>query len=91
MHKTSSACKKKVRQYSEEYLKFGCIPAVHDQRSSFCLLCEQCLTNESMKRVRLEAHLKAKHSAYVNSDVNYFKSLTDTFEKKSTIKSLFTT
>ena len=60
MQKISSACKKKVCQYSEEYLKFGFIPAVHDKRSPFYLLCQQCLTNESMKRGRLEA--------YVNSD-----------------------
>ena len=44
-----------------------------------------------MKRGHLEAHLKAKHCAYVNSDLNYFKSLKDMFEKRSTIKSLFTT
>ena len=81
MHKMSSACKKKIHQYSEKYLKFGFIPAVHDERSHFCLLCQQYLTNESMKRGRLEAHLKAKHSAYVNLDLNYFKSLKDTFEK----------
>ena len=78
MHKMSSACKKKVCQYSEEYLKFGFIRAV----APFCLLCQQCLTNESMKRGHLEVHLKAKYSAYVNSDLNYFKSLKDTFEKK---------
>jgi hypothetical protein len=81
----SGASKKKTRQYSEEYLKFGFIPAVHDERSSFCLLCQQCLTNESMKRGRLEAHLKAKHSAHINSDLNYFQTLKKLFEKKSNI------
>lgn len=85
----SGASKKKVRQYSEEYLKLGFIPAVHDERSPFCLLCQRCLTNESMKPGRLETHLKEKHSAYVNSDLNDFKSLKDKFEKRSTIKSLF--
>ncbi|GFV94966.1 zinc finger BED domain-containing protein 5 [Trichonephila clavipes] len=43
-----------------------------------------------MKRGRLEAHLKAKHSAYINSDLSYFKTLNENFEKRSTIKSLFT-
>lgn len=85
-----SARKKKVRQYSEEYLKWGFIPANHDERLPFCLLCQQCLTNESMKKGRLEAHLMAKHSAYVDSDLNYFKSLKEKFGKRSTIKSLFT-
>ena len=91
MHRISSASKKKVRQYSEEYLKYGFIPAIHDERSPFCLLCQQCLTNESMKPGRLALHLKTKHSAYANSDLNYFKSLKEKFAKRSTIKSLFTT
>ncbi|XP_071042039.1 SCAN domain-containing protein 3-like [Parasteatoda tepidariorum] len=86
----SCASKKKIRQYSEEYLKFGFIPAVHDERFPFCLLCQQCLTNESMKRGRLEAHLKAKHNAHINSDLNYFQTLKKNFEKRTTVKSLFT-
>ncbi|GFW90720.1 SCAN domain-containing protein 3 [Trichonephila clavipes] len=44
-----------------------------------------------MKPGRLELHLKSKHSAYVNSDLNYFKSLKEKFAKRSTIKSLFNT
>lgn len=63
---------------------------VHDERIPFCLLCQQCLTNESMKQDRLEAHLKAKHSAHINSDLNYFKTLKTNFEKRTTLKSLFT-
>ncbi|XP_066096922.1 uncharacterized protein [Saccopteryx bilineata] len=47
--KMSGVCKKNTHQYSEEYLKFGFIPTVHDERIPFCLLCQQCLTNESMK------------------------------------------
>ncbi|GFW56762.1 SCAN domain-containing protein 3 [Trichonephila clavipes] len=42
--KMSSASKKKTRQYSEEYLKFGFILAVQDERIPFCLLCQQFLT-----------------------------------------------
>ena len=76
--------------YSEEYLKFGFIPVVHDERSPFCLLCQQCLTNESMKQDHLEAHLKAKLSAYINSVLNYFQTLKKNFEKRATLKSLFT-
>ncbi|GFW28209.1 uncharacterized protein TNCV_4499391 [Trichonephila clavipes] len=86
----SGVSKKKTRQYSEEYLKFGFIPAVQDKRIPFCLLCQQFLSNESMKRGRLEAHSKAKHSAHINSDLSYFKTLKENFEKKTTIKSLFT-
>ncbi|GFS60408.1 SCAN domain-containing protein 3 [Trichonephila clavipes] len=42
-----------------------------------------------MKRGHLEAHLKAKHSAHINSDLSYLKTLKENFEKR-TIKSLFT-
>ena len=64
----SGASKKKTRQYSKEYLNFGFIPADHDERIPFCLLCQQCLTNDSMKCGRLESYLKAKHRAHINSD-----------------------
>ncbi|GFS91818.1 uncharacterized protein TNCV_2531331 [Trichonephila clavipes] len=74
----------------EEYLKFGFISAVQDERIPFRLLCQQFLSNESMKRGRLEAHLKAKHSAHISSDLSYFKTLKENFEKRTTIKSLFT-
>ncbi|GFT79157.1 zinc finger BED domain-containing protein 5 [Trichonephila clavipes] len=87
--KMSSASKKKTRQYSEEYLKFGFIPAAQNERIPFCFLCQKFLSNESMKRCRLEAHLKAKHSAHIDSDLSYFKTVKENFEKR-TIKSLFT-
>lgn len=66
----------------EEYLEFEFILTVYDERIPFRLSCQQCLTNKSMKRGRLEAHLKAKHSAYINSDLDYFKTLKKNFEKK---------
>lgn len=87
---SSAPKKKKVRQYSDEYLKFGFIPAVHEERLPFCLLCQQCFSNEYMKLGRLEAHLKVKHSAHVNSDLKYFENLKKNFEKRPTLKSLFT-
>lgn len=42
------------------------------------------------QRGRLEAHLKAKYSAHFNADLNYLKILKENFEKKTTLKSLFT-
>ena len=48
------------------------------------------MNNESMKPGRYELQLKAKHSAYVYLDQNYFKSLKDKCAKRSTMKSLFT-
>ncbi|KAG0439029.1 SCAN domain-containing protein 3 [Dictyocoela muelleri] len=80
---------KKIRHYSEEYLKFAFIRAILNEHLPFCLLCQQCLTNESMKRGRLEAHLKAKHSDHIDSGLNYFQTLKHNFEKRKTLKSLF--
>lgn len=79
----------KKRQYSEEFLKFGFIPAVHDECLPFCLLCEKSFTNETMKRGRLEAHLKAKHSTYINSDTIFFQKLKEKFGKRTTVTNLF--
>ena len=91
MHEMNSASKKNAHKYSEESKKIGIKPAMHDERLHFCLLCQQCLTNESMKPGRLVLHLKAKHSAYVYLDLNYFKSLKEELAKRSAIKFLFTT
>ena len=82
----SKISKKKVRQCSNEFLKFGFIPAAHDERSPFCL---QTLTNESMKAGRLENHLKANHPNHVKSNLQYFKTLKSSFEKRTKITSLF--
>ena len=89
MHKMNRVYANKVRQYSDEYLLFGFIPATHDESLPFCLLCHQCLTNESMERGRLENHLKAKHSIHVNSKLEYFKSIKEKFGKRATINALF--
>ena len=85
----SMISKKKVRQYSNEFLKFGFIPATHDERAPFCLLCLQTLTNESMKPGRLEHHLRTKHPNHTKSNLQYFKTLKTNFEKRTTITSLF--
>ena len=86
--------KKKVRQYSTEFLKFGFIPAVYDDRITFyllCLLCQQTLTNELVKSDRVENHLRAKHPNHVNSNLKYFKILKMIFENWTKITSLFAT
>jgi hypothetical protein len=85
-HKMSSASKKKDRQCSDEYRKFGFILAPQDEQSPFCLLCQHCFANESLREGRLKAHLKAKHDK--NYDLNQFKSLKEKFEKRSKIDSL---
>ncbi len=81
--------KLKVRQYSVEFLKFGFITAVHDERKPFCLLCQQTLSNESMKAGRLQAHLKVKHPKNVDASLEYFKSMKEKFKNRTKVSSLF--
>lgn len=80
---------KKVRHYSSEFLKYGFIQAPNDNKILFCLICRQCLTNESMKLGRLKAHLKAKHNELVNANLSYFVTLRDNFKNRTTITSIF--
>ena len=85
----SKPSKKKTRQYSVEFLKFGFIADEHDERKPFCLLCHQALSNESMKAGRLESHLRVRHPDNSNSDLEYFKSLKERFQKRTKLTSLF--
>ncbi|XP_029639513.1 zinc finger BED domain-containing protein 5-like [Octopus sinensis] len=87
--KMSKPNKKKTRQYAVEFLKFGFIPDEHDERKPFCLLCNQTMSNESMKAGRLEAHLKVRHPNNSNLDLEYFKSLKEKFKNRTKLTSLF--
>ena len=85
----SKPSKKKTRQYSVEFLKFGFIADEHDECKPFCLLCHQTLSNESMKAGRLESHLKVRHPDNSNSDLQYFGSLREKFQKWTKLTSFF--
>jgi hypothetical protein len=85
----ASSSKKKVRQYSADYLKMGFIQAPHDARIPLCLLCNQTFTNEAMKLGRLKSHFEAKHVEKKDKPLAYFMHLKEQFEKRLTVTSLF--
>lgn len=64
--------KKKCRQYSVDYLKFGFLPSKADKRLPICLLCNKVLSNDSMKPSKLENHLRICHP---DTDLKYFQTL----------------
>ncbi|KFD69485.1 hypothetical protein M514_18357 [Trichuris suis] len=66
--------KKKTRQYSTEYLKFGfsCSPA--NRRLLMCLICEKVFSNEAMKPSRLKEHFTRCHPDKRCKDMAYFFS-----------------
>ena len=58
---TPVALKKKCRQYSEEYLKYGLIQSPTNPQQPMCLVCEKNLSNEAMKASRVLKHLQKIH------------------------------
>lgn len=78
--------KKKCRQYSVEYLKYGFVPSPHNPKLPFCLICEKSLSNEAMKPSRLVDHLKRNHPGKSDKDLEYFKGLRD---RRKTLQGMF--
>ncbi|KFD66371.1 hypothetical protein M514_21401 [Trichuris suis] len=79
--------KKKTRQYSTEYLKFGftCSPA--NRRLPMCLICEKVFPNEAMKPSRLKEHFTRCHPDKRCKDVAYFRSLREKISSRRTLPS----
>ncbi|KAF2354872.1 hypothetical protein FHG87_014373, partial [Trinorchestia longiramus] len=80
--------KRKCRQYSVKYLKFGFISVLNTEKLPMCLLCERVFSNEAMKPSRLSDHLKKIHPDKMNQSLPYFQTLRDKFRKKSSLVSL---
>ena len=86
---TQQQAKKKCRQYSVEYLKYGFVSAPQNQQQPMCLLCEKVFSNEAMKPSRLLEHLTKIHSDKVDKNIAYFQSLREKFQKRKTIGNMF--
>ena len=72
---TSGALKKKCRQYSVEYLKFGFIESPTNPQQPMCLVCEKNFSNEAMKLSRLLEHLQKIHPDKSGKTLAFFYSL----------------
>lgn len=82
--------KKKCRQYSAEYLKYGFIVSPKNVQFPHCLLCDKTFTsNEAMKPSRMKEHLSRVHSDKMNKDVSYFQELKAKAEKRPNVSELF--
>lgn len=81
--------KKKCRQYSLEYLKYGFISAPTNNQLPLCLMCEKTFSNEAMKPSRLLEHLQRVHPDKKNHDLSFFEKLRESFERKPTLGNMF--
>ena len=85
----SVAAKKKCRQYSQEYLKYGFITSLTNETMPLCLLCEKTFSNDAMKPAKMKDHLERIHSDKKNKDIDYFKTLKEKLKGRSNIKAFF--
>ena len=72
-----------------EYLKYGFVPAPHNQQQPMCLMCDRVFTNEAMKPSRLLDHLTKIHPDKADKSLAYFQSLRYNFQKRNTIGNMF--
>ena len=83
------AAKKKCRQYSQEYLKYGFITSLTNDTMPLCLLCEKTFSNDAMKPAKMKDHLERVHSDKKHKDLDYFKTLKEKLKGRSSIKTFF--
>ena len=72
---SSSTSKRKMRQYSEEYLGYGFIPSFTNASLPMCLLCEKTFANDAMKPSKMKDHQERMHADSLDYDLGYFLTL----------------
>ena len=82
---TPGASKKKCRQYSVEYLKYGFIQSPTNPQQPMCFVCEKNFSNEAMKPSRLLEHLQKIHPDKSGKTLAFFHSLWNQFLKRKTL------
>ena len=63
--------KKKCRQYSIEYLKYGFIESSVNNTLPMCLICQKVLSDEAMKPSRLKDRLNKIHNDKKDNNLSY--------------------
>lgn len=84
-----SEAKKKRRQYSVDYIKYGFIVNPTNPSSPMCLICQKTFSNEAMKPSRLQYHFNKIHPDKKDKDVTYFQDMKKKYEIQPTISKLF--
>ncbi|GFT00181.1 SCAN domain-containing protein 3 [Trichonephila clavipes] len=82
-------CRKKFKQYSVDYLKYGFIESASDKRLPMFLVCNKVLSNDAMKPSKLEDHLKRCHPNIRSKDSKYFQILKEKLQKRPSLDRMF--
>ena len=83
-----SVSKKKCRQYSTTYLKYGFIQSPSNSLLPMCLLCNKVFSNEARKSSHLQEHLQKIHPKKQNKDLSFFRNVRDMFMKAPSLLGL---
>ena len=81
--------KKKCRQYSVEYLKFGFCESILNKTKPYCLIYNKEFSNEAMKPSRLIDHFRKAHPNNSSKPIEYFELLQNNLFKRNTINNCF--
>ncbi|XP_075232269.1 zinc finger BED domain-containing protein 5-like [Lycorma delicatula] len=84
-----SEAKKKKRQYSVEYIKYGFIENSTNPSLPLCLLCSKTFSNEAMKPSRLQDHLNKMHPDKKDKNVAYLQDLEKKHNAQPSVSKLF--
>ncbi|KAL4090872.1 hypothetical protein QTP88_025634 [Uroleucon formosanum] len=84
-----SETKKKKRQYSTEYIKYGFIQSRTNSSSPMCLICQKTFSNEAMKPSRFLDHFNKMNSDMKDKDMTYFQNMEKKYVAQPTLSMLF--
>ena len=90
-------CKKRksqpIRKYSKEYLQYGFTFTMDENAEAKpqCLVCNEVLTNHSMKPFLLKRHFLGKHNSLKDKPVTYFQEILANMQQSRKLIRKFTT
>ena len=90
-------CKKRksqpIRKYSKEYLQYGFTFTMDENAEAKpqCSVCNEVLTNHSMKPSLLKRHFLGKHNSLKNKPVTYFEEILANMQQSRKLIRKFTT
>ncbi|VVC44415.1 Hypothetical protein CINCED_3A006652 [Cinara cedri] len=81
------------RKYDDSYLQFGFVVKFGSENSTplpQCVICQETLSNQSMKPSLLKRHQLSKHPETENKPIEFFQRKVTIFRKESKCMSSFT-
>ena len=81
---TGSKLTSRKRNYQDDFLKFGFTSITEKQvEKPKCLVCDSVLSAESMKRNKLERHLKSNHPGLAGKPLSHFQEMLKQYKKQT--------